>query len=184
MARTLIGVADSELARLEMEIDARPKPLGRGNEGWRTVKGDGYVIECYSGFGQLSVKISTFPPAPQDEYREERECYCTCHFARGVVLGVEKIPCCYDFLKTDTVYDVEVCTKDPGYTYILLENVPSIDFAPIEIDQKVLIVWTSSDPEDEYENEGKCTIEDSCMITSIPLKVDHKDEHMYIRKYY
>lgn len=156
--------AERQLSILEHEISLRPKPHGPGNEGRRTVRKDGYVVECYKGFGFAHVTITVLH-AEQEVEREREECFCGCHLAEGEIVKVEKLPCCFAHMEPDTVYDVEVCVSRNRFE--LFQNMRSTDFVPILLGQKVIVVWASADSQEEYSDKDRCKINDICMITSI-----------------
>lgn len=174
----LYGVAKSKLAILEHD-----QSLGKCTQEWRTdVLDTGEVIECCSSFNMRTIHIHTYPPKRVLGKRRERECFCSCHLSKGTVIKVTKELCCYDYLLPDTVYDVEICIDEWQWDrYVLVEGVSSLDFSPIEIGQKVLVVWAHEDKNEKYsDHKGEgCSIADVCSITPISVREEHYPDFDY-----
>jgi len=165
LGKTFIGRAEQELVKLENEL--RLSPFPEVQQVARSRDFGNVIIECWSGFGLSTVKITTKGGAIQ-KGKVRQECMCGCHVSMGFVTFQEPLSCLDHILDLQLVYDVEVCQRKDRY--IQLTGCQPMDFTRYQDGDKVYVLWVP-DPPATYADglKGGCTMTISTWARILPF---------------
>lgn len=111
-------------------------------QSYRTVQPDeDVVVECWSCFSIRECRVHVFPPGSRDVYDGGKECFCSCLFAAGKVVGITVQDPVHGYGDIDVRYDVEVCNNRS--TYILFKYCRPSDFAEYQPGDWVIVYYNS-----------------------------------------